>query len=65
VIPGLNDDQLIIGCAVNEAVFVVDPPGPDWDYAAGRAWQFDTAQAHMFDRSERQDSKPGGRQSNH
>src|SRR5215472_9456315 len=29
VIPGLNDDQFVIGRAVDQAVLVIDPPGPE------------------------------------
>jgi hypothetical protein len=29
VVSGLNDDQLIIGRAMDEAVLIVDPPGPE------------------------------------
>ena len=29
VVSGLNDDQLIIGRAIDEAVLIVDPPGPE------------------------------------
>ena len=39
VIPGLDDDQLIISCAVDEAVLVVDSPGPEaGEIAAQRLW---------------------------
>jgi hypothetical protein len=29
VISGLDDDQLIVGRAVEEAVLIIDPPGPE------------------------------------
>ena len=29
VLPGLNDDQLIVGYAVDQTVLVIDPPGPE------------------------------------
>jgi hypothetical protein len=39
VIPGLDDDQLVISCAVDDAVLVVDSPGPEaGEIAAQRLW---------------------------
>jgi hypothetical protein len=43
VIPGLDDDQLIVGRAVNEAVLIIDPAGPEPGQVAAQRFRFPCA----------------------
>jgi hypothetical protein len=43
VIAGLNDDQFIIGSAMDQTVLVIDPPGPEARKIAAQRLRFASA----------------------